>query len=199
MLVVCSANICRSPAAATLLSDLFGPRTKVSSAGVEALDGAPACSDATAWLCRLGAGGGRGRHRAPVLEHAARTLTAEDIRRAPLILTAAREHRSAVARLVPAAQSKTFTITQGARIANWQSSHGRWAVPPSNGAGQLSWLAGQLDAGRGVAPRPEDDAQDDLLDPHQDGVGHEEVMRRILDAVRTFAVLLSGDPFPLFG
>jgi protein-tyrosine phosphatase len=172
---------------------------QVSSAGVEALDGAPACPDAAAWLRWLSAGGSRGRHRAPVLEHAARTLTAEDVRKAPLILTAARQHRSAVARLVPAAQSKTFTIAQGARIASWQSVHGRGTAPPSSGAGRLIWLADQLDTGRGAAPRPEDDAQDDLPDPHQDGVGHEEVMRRILDAVHTFAVLLSGDPFPLVG
>lgn len=195
MLVVCTANICRSPAAATLLSDLFGPQVRVSSGGVEAVGGAPACPEAALWLRRLGAGGGQGRHRAPVLEHAARTLTSEDVRGAPLILTATREHRSAVVRLVPTAQSKTFTIAQGERIAAWQLARGHRTAPPNGGTGRLAWLVSQLDSGRGCAPRPEDDAQDDLPDPHQDGVGHEEVMRRILDAVHTFAVLLSGDPF----
>jgi protein-tyrosine phosphatase len=242
VLVVCTANICRSPAAAALLTDLLGPGVRVHSAGVHALTGAPACVDAAATLNSAGsgaapgagsgsgsapapssgsgsgpgsgvgsgaaagsgsdvrsAGGRRARHRAPAGVHEARKLTADDVRAATLVLTAAREHRAAVAGLVPAAQSYTFTLAQAARIAAWQASRPGAAPAQGDGAARLAWLVRELDAGRGAAPRPQDEADDDIPDPHLDGVSHELAMQQVLDAVRSLAVLISGDPFGALG
>lgn len=198
MLVVCTANICRSPAAARLLADLFGPGVRVHSAGVRAVGGAPACAQATDWLLRKEGTFPRGRHRAARSEHASRLLVADDVRAASLVLTAAREHRAAVARLVPAAQVSTFTLAQAARIAAWRSQQGAAGVPagaPGDAPGRLAWLARELDAGRGMAPRPADDAEDDIADPHLSGVSHEVAMQQVHDAVHALALLLSGSPF----
>jgi protein-tyrosine phosphatase len=113
----------------------------VLSAGVHARDGAPACPEAVAWLDRHTGEATTGRHRAPTVEHASRLLVAEDVRAASLVLTAAREHRSAVARLVPAAQAYTFTLPQAARIAAWRSSQA--VTPPKlpDGPARLAWLS----------------------------------------------------------
>jgi protein-tyrosine phosphatase len=192
---VCTANICRSPAAARLLTDLFGPGVRVHSAGVQAVAGEPACDQASAWLLRQQGAIPRGRHRAARAEHASRLLVGDDVRAASLVLTAAREHRAAVARLVPAAQVYTFTLAQAARIATWRRQQ-ETALAPADAAGRLAWLARELDAGRGMAPRPEDDAADDIADPHLTAVSHELAMQQVHDAVHLLAVLLSGEPFP---
>jgi protein-tyrosine phosphatase len=197
VLVVCTANVCRSPAAARLLSDLFGAGVRVHSAGVHAEAGQPACADASGWLRQHSGMTQRGRHRAAgrAAEHASRLLTADDVRAASLVLTAAREHRAAVARLAPASQVYTFTLAQAGRIAAWRSL--QEATPPrsTDGRERLAWLVHELDAGRGEAPRSAEDADDDIPDPHLDAVSHEVVMRQLDDAVHSLALLLSGDPF----
>jgi protein-tyrosine phosphatase len=195
---VCTANICRSPAAARLLSDLFGSGVRVHSAGVRALVGAPACDQASAWLREHGVGTRRGRHRAAQAEHSSRLLVADEVRAASLVLTAAREHRAAVARLVPSAQVYTFTLAQAARIATWRLRH-EPSTAPADGASRLAWLVRELDADRGTAPRPQNDAEDDIADPHLDGVSHEVAMQQLYEAVQSLALLLSGDPFGAAG
>lgn len=193
---MCTANICRSPAAARLLGDLLGPGVSVVSAGVQAGDGYPACSAASQWLAERSGTGGRGRHRAAAAEHSSRRLTAEQVRAASLVLTAAREHRRAVLRLVPAAQAHTFTIAQAARLADWRS---RQEVPRPDGepaAVRLAWLVHELESARGLAPLPEDEAVDDVLDPHLDGIGHDQSMRQVHQAVHSLARLLTGEPLP---
>lgn len=178
-----------------LLADLFGPGVRVHSAGVRATAGAPACVEATQWM-RARTGDTRpGRHRATETEHLSRLLVADDVRAASLVLTAARDHRAAVARLVPAAQGYTFTLAQAARIAAWRSLQEVTPLGEGSGQSRLAWLVRELDAGRGMAPRSQGEADDDIPDPHLDGVSHEVAMQQLYEAVHSLALLMSGDPF----
>jgi protein-tyrosine phosphatase len=112
ILVVCTGNICRSPLAEQLLSArLLGSATPfvVTSAGTMAQDGAP-MDDLAAEQSRLHGGVPDG--------HEATYLTEKLAESADLVLTASREHRSAVVRLSPRATRRTFTLRQFARLAD---------------------------------------------------------------------------------
>ncbi|OMH31365.1 hypothetical protein [Tersicoccus sp. Bi-70] len=107
VLVVCTANVCRSRYAAALLA----PRVPwpVRSAGVQARDGAVLCSlaahrldDDHRALESAGPGGRRLRH--------------EHLAGAGLVLTARRAQRAAVVRMLPEARSRTFTLREFALL-----------------------------------------------------------------------------------
>lgn len=165
ILYVCTANICRSPSAEALLRDSAVPGVEVRSAGTSAVAGAPGCTVAPAL---------EGRNQ----EHTSQPLTGDQVEWADLILTAAREHRAAVVALDPAARTRTFTIRQAGRLAQWlldagmvaaavdraadpQGWHERFdegdprrLVAPLPGPGDAEWLVGELDAARGVVSTP---------------------------------------------
>lgn len=102
LLVVCTGNVCRSPyIERRLRQELAGTGVDVSSAGTAALVGRD--MDPGTRL-RLGAVGG------PVDGFEARLLTPELVGAADLVVTAAREHRAAAARLRPAALARIFTL-----------------------------------------------------------------------------------------
>jgi protein-tyrosine phosphatase len=166
VLVVCTANVCRSPLAARLLAAELG--VPVLSAGARATPGVPACE------------------RTAVPGHAAVRLEAGHVRAATLVLGAAREHRSAAVALVPSAQSRTFTLLQAARLATWLSDQGVAAPAGLGPQDRLAWWVAELDAARGDAPRG-DAADDDLPDPHLGGVRHDIVLPRLADAVKALA------------
>jgi protein-tyrosine phosphatase len=107
LLVVCTGNVCRSPAAERLLAAELGPSVDVGSAGTHALRGEPM----TAPMARLVEEAG-----CSAAGFRARQLTEELVRSASLVLTATREHRSAVVELVPAAVRRTFTLREFARL-----------------------------------------------------------------------------------
>ena len=52
-------------------------------------------------------------------EHRSQALTADLVEWADLILPAARDHRSSILELVPTSRTRTFTIRQAGRIADW--------------------------------------------------------------------------------
>jgi protein-tyrosine phosphatase len=168
VLVVCTANICRSPTAAGLLAARLGPSVDVVSRGVKALPGAPMCPRSAQWLGR------------DVTPHASAPLTLADVRAATVILTASPRHRSAVVALRPSAQVRTFTLAQAARIATWRSAQGA-SAPPGEVSERVLWLTEELDTHRSAAPNPADG--DDLPDPHQTETRHAEVLPRIRAAV----------------
>lgn len=172
ILVVCTANICRSASAAALLRDAVAANpelagVEVRSAGTHAIAGAPGCHVAPALA-------GRGD------EHRSRPLTAADVEWADLVLTAEREHRSAVASLQPTALRRVFTLRQAGRAAQWLLDAGMvaaareramnaagWAdgIPegdprrdvepmPANLADRWGWVLGELDAARGMVSVP---------------------------------------------
>ena len=169
--MVCTANICRSPVIASLLSARLGPEVELESRGTRAIPGAGMCEVSTTWAIAHGIGG---------IRHASRQLTVADVRASTVILTATRRHRAAVIELRPSAQVRTFTLAQAARISTWLRARG--ACPPAGDTSdRLLWLAEEMDAARGMAPRPERDEDDDLPDPHY-GVDHSAVHDRIVSA-----------------
>jgi protein-tyrosine phosphatase len=117
ILVVCTANICRSPMAEYLLRGLLEPDeastqwryVAVSSAGVLGWDGAEMDPPAAAELRRLGGDptGFRAQSFAPELGEGA-----------DLILTATVEHRRFVLEEVPRALHRTFTLLEFAHLVS---------------------------------------------------------------------------------
>ncbi|WP_341810300.1 hypothetical protein [Labedella phragmitis] len=117
LLVVCAANVCRSPLAEYLL--MRGLRSipefeghSASSAGAGALVGAAICPrvDARIWAT---APDGADFTKA----HAARQLDADRVSGAALILTASKAERAAVARVDSSARARTFTLREAVALA----------------------------------------------------------------------------------
>jgi protein-tyrosine phosphatase len=201
VLVVCTANVCRSPLAARLLSVVLD--VPVTSAGVRAVPGHPACPASAAFtltparsLVSLPASPPfpgdhalRGDHARPGDQRSV-LLEAGHVRSASLVLGAAREHRSAAIALVPNAQRKAFTLLQAARLAAFLQAEGVSAPARLTGEERLAWWVDELDAVRGDAPRV-DAREDDLPDPHEDGARHEVVLPRLADAVELLASVVT--------
>jgi protein-tyrosine-phosphatase len=88
ILLVCTGNLCRSPMAAGLLqrrleeSGLEG-RYQIASAGVWAVDGEPASSNAVEVMAQRGI---------DISGHIAHTVKAQDMAEADLVLVMSREH-----------------------------------------------------------------------------------------------------------
>lgn len=179
ILVVCTANICRSPTAAGLLATHLGPSVEVQSRGTNAPPGAPMCATSAHWMAANGGPSGDG--------HRSRLLQVADIRAATLILAASPRHRAVVVGMRPSAQVRTFTLAQAARIVTWRARQGA-VPPPADVPDRVLWLAEELDMHRATAPR-EGDGADDLPDPHR-GAPHADILGRIGTAVAAFCAPL---------
>ena len=115
ILVVCTANVCRSPLAAAVigssLSPAYGSDLLVLSAGTDALAEIETCPVAVRQL---------GHDPLPgILADASREgeLTEELVRQADLIVTAESAHRGVVAQLDAAARPRSFTLREAALLA----------------------------------------------------------------------------------
>jgi protein-tyrosine phosphatase len=109
VLVVCTGNICRSPAAAHLLAArMTSARVEVESAGTGALVGEPVDPPMAALLRAAGVDADG---------FAARDLRREHLRRADLVLVMTRAHRAAVVTMLPSAVRRTFLLVEAAEIA----------------------------------------------------------------------------------
>ncbi len=131
ILLVCTANICRSPAAQFLLLGGLGAAAEswiVESAGVSAVDGVPIDPVIASLLQQRGIATAGFRSR---------RLEVGMIASADLVLTASAGHRAAVARAFPPAVRKTFTLKQLARYAPFLDPGGDPAVPPAERVAQL--------------------------------------------------------------
>lgn len=156
VLFVCTANFCRSPIAEQLLAAVcdrkFGAADTwaVESAGTNAEPDRSMHPFSEQVLIE---------RNAFVAGHRTRTLTTTMLRDADVILTAAREHRAKVVRLLPGAIGRAFTILQFARLAS--------AVEPIEADRAAEFgrrLLVEAKAARaGLQPVPPD--QDDLPDP----------------------------------
>ena len=161
ILVVCTANVCRSPLAErVLLRELAGTDVVVTSAGTHAEPGDPMCPGSAGWL------------GVDPTTHAARELDRDLLRDADLVLAADRTHRGACARLAPDCRPRLFTVRQAAGLASYVAActadgrlpDGAPPLPESPGE-RLRWLVGEMDAARGLLPaRPEE--ADDIADRH---------------------------------
>ena len=115
VLVVCTANHCRSPIAEQLLSAAVGEHLgdanswNISSAGTDVDRIRPLHQFAEEVLRERGV---------LVPGHRAVQVTREQIMEADLILAAARQHRAAVVTMAPPALGRTFTIRQFARLVD---------------------------------------------------------------------------------
>jgi protein-tyrosine phosphatase len=113
LLVVCTANVCRSPLVESVLRrrlpETDGPLASaiVRSAGTRAVAGQQMCP----------VSGAESGDEAFEAAHAARLLDAELIGGAGLVLTAEREHRGAAARLAPGSQARVFTFLEAVALA----------------------------------------------------------------------------------
>lgn len=182
VLLVCTANICRSPATAQLLAGRLGSSIDFISRGTRSVRGARMCEISADWVLMNG-GDTAGGHTSQQLELA-------DIRASTLILTASQRQRTKVIEMRPSAQVRTFTLAQAARIAQWRTSGGRSGVPAhADLPDRLLWLVEELDAHRGSAPRPVPESADDLPDPHY-GASHAGVLGSLLAAVNVFCAPL---------
>ena len=111
LLVVCTANLVRSPLAAALFRERFaeaGVEVQVRSAGVAAVDGTRTDRKIRRAAQRLEVGG--------VERHRATRLTEDLVGEAALVLTMTRAHAHAVAELVPGAEAFTLPV----RTAAWR-------------------------------------------------------------------------------
>ncbi len=110
ILVVCTANVCRSPMVAAMLQHrLGGHGPTVESAGVRAPEGRPMDRDSAAQLTSRGI---------EVPSSTARQLTAEIVAGADLVLTATRAHRADVLDLHPRSLRRTFTLLEFAALGD---------------------------------------------------------------------------------
>jgi protein-tyrosine-phosphatase len=151
VLVVCSANQCRSPLAEHQLREAArsaGLDWIIGSAGTQAQAGRSLDPDVAAVLREL--------HITPARRWASRRLDAAMIEQADLVLTAERAHRGAVAELVPDAVARTFTLLEFARTLT--------AVPPGRADGTPGGLVDLAEQRRIHAgpSRPSDDLPDPI-------------------------------------
>lgn len=169
VLLVCQANVCRSPSAAALFEHQIGAMAlsgsmAFGSAGVRPEPEAEWCRAARAYVRRRGA--------EPTAEHVPRRLEVGGIESADLLLAMSRRERAAIVRLVPTAAPRTFTLVEAAALADavvnqlWQidstePSEASFVLsePPRSGplSGRLQWLVGEMNAARGLVEMPTSD------------------------------------------
>lgn len=162
VLMVCTANHCRSPMAEQMLRDAAARRVgegvwSVGSAGTHIPGPWPLHPHAATVLAA----------RLPAVQpHTSQPLSTAAITAADLILTASRRHRGEVVKAVPSAIGRTFTIRQFARLCD--------AVPPLSTGGADVDRADPGDPGRRLVTeaklarsslQPVPGEQEDLPDP----------------------------------
>jgi protein-tyrosine phosphatase len=177
LLVVCTANVCRSAAAERILAarlagrrDVDGHEWVVRSAGTADVR-APLDRNTVAALQALGL---------DLTGHTPRVLTREVLAGdgADLVLTMTREHLRHVVALDPTAWPRTFTLKELARRAG--------DVAPATDGGFVAWRE-RLAAGRRAADLMTPDPADDVADPY--GAPRREHERMLEDVTRALGWL----------
>lgn len=192
LLLVCTANVCRSPFASVVAQRMFGTSARIISAGVEARPGLPMCDIAA--RCAADMPGGPEFARS----HRSVQLTAETVAASALVLCATVAQCEAVGRLDPRARRRTFTLLQAQQILS--RSRGQKMFPGE----RLEAVAARLDAARWTvaieeagrvpwwrrrAQAPVHDGRLSLLDWHQGQTSaHISVLDAVIGAVSAFDV-----------
>lgn len=112
ILVICTGNVCRSPIAegflAAFLRERFGDLApEVDSSGTSGWEGSRAMPESVQAAAE---------RDIDISAHVARRLTRGQVEDADLVLAMAGEHRDAVARAVPEAAAKSFTLKELVRL-----------------------------------------------------------------------------------
>jgi protein-tyrosine phosphatase len=184
VLIVCHANICRSPMAERLIRKSFTERMgdhatgfRVASAGTNAWSNAPMHPFAAEVLRE---------HGADATDFVSRRLSEAVVRRAGLVLTATRRQRSACVALDPSAVRRTFTLLQFGRYAAGLRPADLAATwpPPA----RLREMIEMVSVVRAHLPVPQGD-EDDLPDPVQSPV---EVFRRTAAEIQSVVDVMIG-------
>jgi protein-tyrosine phosphatase len=115
VLVVCSANVCRSPMAGAVLREVFAgagldDQVRVRTYGENATVGAQMCPEMVARAKRR-------LRTGSLAQHLACQLVPERVEEADLVLTTDRGVRAIVIRSSPAAHPRTFTLRQARELA----------------------------------------------------------------------------------
>ena len=196
VLVVCTANVCRSPLAAEVLQEGFAHAAfqdvTVLSAGTRASEGQPACAVS---IERLGAASSE-----PLAAHRSRRLTSDLVSEADLVITMEREQRSIAVQAAPGSQTKVFALREVEALL----PHLRPQTAPVL---DVAALAAALHAVRGMEPLLPDLARRrrwwsravEPIDPMTllDGHGmareqHVAAVDAVLDAARTTSARLAA-------
>ncbi|MGO1174265.1 MAG: hypothetical protein ACTHXO_11820 [Actinomycetaceae bacterium] len=184
VLTVCTGNICRSPAAERLLRQQLGEGSgiTVGSAGVGALVGNPIDAPVAELLAERGT---------DTSGFEARALTERIANRADVVLTATREHRSAVVEAAPALVRRAFTLRELARLVG-----GIDEADVVDRAGEGTTPADRLRALVAIASRRRvqvDPALDDVPDPYRGAPeDYREAIELVADAVDVIAARTLG-------
>jgi protein-tyrosine phosphatase len=150
VLVLCTANICRSPMAEALLADRLAARdsaTTVCSGGMLG-DGEPPCPEAITAMADYGL---------DIAAHRSRLVAAAEFERTDLTLAMARENLRHAVVTAPTIWPRAFTIKE--LVRRGQAIGGR--APEESLAG---WLA-RAHEGRERAALLGDSDDDDVADP----------------------------------
>jgi len=177
VLVVCSANQCRSPMGAALLRRELqrrDPEIVVASAGVLARDGSPA----TAGTVKAARDFGIDLHG-----HRSQAATCDVIAGSDLVLGMERMHVREAVVLDPRAFSRSFTLKE---IVRRGEEHG----PRQPGETQAQWLAA-VHQGRKTVALLGTSTDDDVADPTSDwSTDHDSMASEVDDLVLHLVDLL---------
>lgn len=181
VLLLCSANVCRSPMAAALLARALADRdgtVAVRSAGVlaDVLAGGPRRPPAPLAAAAMAARG------LDISAHRSRLAGPEDLASADLTLTMARAQLRHAVVLAPAAWPRSFTLKE--LVRRGEATGPRWP-----GTGLAAWLAAAHEgrrAGALLGDSPDDDIADPIGGPAQ---GYAQTAELISDLVGRLAAL----------
>lgn len=155
LLIVCTGNECRSPAAELLLGEALGPaaaRFRIISAGTSAAVGVPLDPVIGELLQDRGIDPSRFRSR---------RLDRAMLESADLILTATSDHAAAAGRILPTIVRRTVTLKRLARFAPFILETGE---PPGRAADRIGWIKAGIPLARARAAETRR-GSDDLADP----------------------------------
>jgi protein-tyrosine phosphatase len=175
LLVVCTANIARSPLAASMLAASLVPSgIDVVSAGTLAQPGHPAADSSQVQAERRGLDLGG---------HRSQPVTPELLRDADLVLTMSERHREQCVPLGagPEARARVFTLREIVRLV---ADVDRSGAPPDVSS-RITWLAEQAHQARPTAPPPgaPEDVHDPIRDPEAAWVAMAATLDELCSAV----------------
>jgi protein-tyrosine phosphatase len=170
IIVLCTANICRSPMAAALLSRrlaALGVGVAVRSAGMLS-SGDPPCPEATSVMAW---------HGVDITSHRSRLAQAGDLAHADLVLAMARDNLRYAVITEPGIWPRAFTLKE--LVRRGEQIGARRPGEPLGG-----WLS-RAHAGRERLSLLGDSAQDDVADPIGGPLGAYEETADLLDLLVT--------------
>ena len=182
---VCTGNICRSPMAEQILSELAAKKKlpiTVTSAGVMAMTGEP-MTPQTAEVMKA-------RGYKPVA-HKAKDLTPQILDRADLVITMTLEHRSELARMLPKASKYSFTFDEFARLINFLRTEPEFSAefkkkPRETREQYLKRAISEAVLLRGMVPTGEEPK--DVMDPYGESIEVYNEVSEQIDAMTRVVV-----------